>query len=74
MDRIVIEVDESTGKKWRLSSQKRKERISRQINVKLAEELADSKEEFLQYLDELRSKMKERGLTEEALEEILKDE
>lgn len=74
MERIVIEVDEATAKRWRLSSQKRRARVSQQMNITLAKELADSKEDFLQYLDELRSTMKERGLTEEILEEILKDE
>jgi hypothetical protein len=40
----------------------------------LAKELmADSKEEFKQYLDELGTSMKERGLTENILQEILKD-
>lgn len=74
MERIVIEVDDEVAKKWRISSQKRKNRVSQQVNIILAKELTDSKEEFLQYLDELRSTMKERGLTEEILEEILKDE
>jgi hypothetical protein len=74
MERIVIEVDDATAKKWRLSSQKRRDRVSQRVNITLAKELADSKEDFLQYLDELRSTMKERGLTEEILEDILKDE
>jgi phosphotransacetylase len=67
-------VDDDTAKKWRLSSQKRKNKVSQQVNITLAKELADSKEDFLQYLDELRSTMKERGLTEEILDRILKDE
>ncbi len=74
MERIVIEVDDDTAKKWRLSSQKLRNKVSQQVNITLAKELADSKEDFLQYLDELRAKMKERGLTEEILEKILKDE
>jgi len=74
MERIVIEVDEATGKKWELSSRKRKESLSQEINVKLARDLADTKEDFIQYLDELRLTMKERGLTEEKLQEILNDE
>lgn len=74
MERIVIEVDEATAKKWRMSSQKRRNIISRQVNITMAKELADSKEDFVQYLAELRSTMKERGLTEEVLEEMLKDE
>ncbi len=74
MERIVIEVDETTGKKWRLSSQKQKEKIAQKINIRLAKELSDSKEEFKQYLDELGAAMKERGLTETILQEILNDE
>lgn len=74
MERIVIEVDDDVAKKWRDSSKKRKEKISQEINVKLAKELYDSKEDFLQYLDELRNSMRERGLTEEVLQEILNDE
>jgi phosphotransacetylase len=75
MERIVIEVDETISKKWRLSSQKQREKISREINVRLAKELmADSKEEFKQYLDELGATMKERGLTEKILQEILNDD
>ncbi len=74
MERIVIEVDDDTAKKWRLSSQKRRNRVTQQVNITLAKELADSKEDFLQYLDELRSTMKERGLTEEILQKILSNE
>src|SRR6185312_11121421 len=33
MERIVIEVDEATAKKWRLSSQKRRNKVSQQVNI-----------------------------------------
>jgi len=36
--------------------------------------MADSKEEFKSYLDEIGKTMQERGLTEEILNDILKDE
>lgn len=71
MGRIVIEVDETVAKKWRLSSQERRDRISQQINLTIARELADSKEDFIQCLNEVRSKMKERGLTEALIQKIL---
>lgn len=74
MERIVIEVDDDVAKKWRYSSPKKKERISQEINIRLAKYLSESREEFLRYLDELGKTMKERGLTEEILQEILKDE
>lgn len=75
MERIVIEVDEITGKKWRLSSPQQKEKISKKINIRLAKELmVDSNEEFMRYLDEIGKTMQERGLTEETLQEILNED
>ncbi|MEJ7684796.1 MAG: hypothetical protein WKG06_44520 [Segetibacter sp.] len=75
MERIVIEVADATAKKWRLSSQQLRDKISQRINIKLAKELmADSKEEFKQFLDEVGETMKERGLTEDIPQDILKED
>jgi phosphotransacetylase len=74
MERIVIQVDDETAKKWRLASQKKRNEISQEMNLRIAKGLANSKEDFLQYLDELGAKMKERGLTEEILQDILNNE
>ena len=74
MERIVIEVDDEVAKKWRISSQRMKAKLSQEMNVKLAKGLSDSHEEFMQFLDELGKKAQERGLTEEILEEILKSD
>lgn len=71
MDRIVIEVDEATAKKWQLAPAKFKKEISESI----AKVLDDSKKEnFLTFLDELSEKMAQRGLTEQTLNDILKDD
>lgn len=73
MERIVIEVNDATAKKWRLSSQQLRDKISQRINIRLAKELmSDSKEELKQFLDEVGQTMQERGLTEEIVEDILK--
>lgn len=75
MERIVIEVNDATAKKWRMSSQQLRNDISQRINIKLAKELmADSKEEFKQFLNEVGATMQERGLTEDILKDILKDD
>lgn len=74
MERIVIEVTEATAKKWRLASQQRREKIAQQIDLSLAKELSDSKEEFKQFLDEVGATMQARGLTEDALKDILKED
>ena len=45
------------------------------MNIKTTTELFDyDKENFIQYLEQLRSTMAERGLTQEILDDILKDE
>lgn len=73
MERIVIEVNDATAKKWRLSSQQLRDKISQRINIRLAKELmSDSKEELKQFLDEVGQTMQERGLTEEIVQDILK--
>lgn len=74
MERIVIEVDDNTAKEWRLASKKLREKISEKINIRLAKELMDSREEFKQFLDEVGTTMKERGLTEQILQEILNED
>ncbi|MCA0364410.1 MAG: hypothetical protein LCH67_10220 [Bacteroidetes bacterium] len=74
MERIVLEVGDNTAKKWRLTSQKRREEIAKKIEINLAKELMnESKEDFKVFLTELRDTMKNNGLTEEVLSEILKD-
>lgn len=75
MERIVIEVEDATAKKWRLSSQQLRDKISQRINIRLAKELmSDSEEEFKRFLDEVGKTMKERGLTEDILQDILKED
>lgn len=74
MERIVIEVDNEVAKKWRLSSQKKKAKLSQEVNVKLAKGLSESREEFLQFLDEIGKTAQERGLTEDILNDILKED
>ena len=75
MERIVIEVGDATAKRWRISSRKRREEISREIEIRLAKKLmADSKEDFIAFLDEVGETMRQRGLTEEILNEILNED
>ena len=65
MEKIVIEVDEATGKKWSLAPEKFKKEISEKISESISKILNDTrKENFLAYLDEIGEKMKQRGLTE----------
>jgi outer membrane protein TolC len=75
MEKIVLEVDDKIAKLWRNISVEKKKVLANQINIILAEQLFEYDESsFRQYLDQLRDAMKERGLTQQALNDILKDE
>ncbi len=74
MERIVIEVDDTIAKKWRSASPLIKDEIAQRINIRLAKELMiDSTAAFKEFLDEVSATMQQRGLTEETLTDILKD-
>lgn len=74
MEKIVLEVDDRLAKAWRQASLEKRKEINNKISVHIGKELfAYSKEEFQQYLNELRNKMAERGLTQESLDEILNE-
>ena len=75
MERIIIEVSETTAKNWRLTSAKFKNVIAQKIDKDIEKVFAvNKKENFMAYLDELSDKMQQRGLTEEILADILKDD
>jgi len=75
MERIVLEVDDRVAKAWREAPSDKRRDITNKINLRMGKELfAYDKEGFVQYLDQLRDTMAERGLTQEILDDILKDE
>jgi hypothetical protein len=74
MEKIVLEVDDRIAKAWREASSEKRKEINSKMSVRIGKELFTySKEDFLLYLNELRGKMAERGLTQEALDEILNE-
>ena len=74
MERIVIEVEPGIALAWRRLSSARRKEITNRVGVRIGKEvLENSKEEYLAYLTELRTKMAERGLTQEILDEILNE-
>jgi hypothetical protein len=75
MERITIEVDNSIARAWREASDVKKRAINDKVSLSIARELfEDSTEEYINYLNTLRSEMAQAGLTQNELEKILKDE
>ncbi len=74
MDRIVMEVPANVAKAWRKASEKKRLTLENEVSARIGKELLkDSKEEYHQYINSLQKTMKERGLTQEVLDDILRD-
>ena len=74
MEKIVIEVSPKLAKVWRSLTPSRKRKLSKKVGKKLNSEVfINPTFSYLQYLDGLRNKMKERGLTQKFLDEILNE-
>lgn len=75
MERIIIEVNDATAKKWRSASGRLKKEISQYMDKQISA-IIDKKEEkdIILFLNELREEMAQKGLTQEVLDDILKDE
>jgi len=75
MERIVLEVDDRVAKAWREAPSDKRKDIATRINVRIGKELLGyDKDSFSQHLDKLLDTMAERGLTQEILDDILKDD
>lgn len=75
MEKIVLEVDDRVAKAWRGASIKLKQEIGGIMNKQIAFIIEKKKEkDIFQFLSVLRNQMVERWLTQEILNNILKDE
>lgn len=74
-ERIVLEVDAATAKKWRTSSYQLRSKMSRFLDKQINLIIDNSEpEDSIRFFDELRAEMQEKGLTQEILDNILDDE
>ena len=74
MERILIEVAPKVAKAWRKLTPARKKELAKKASDKIEKEvLDDPRQKYLKYLDTLRTKMAQRGLTQEILDEILSE-
>lgn len=72
MERIVIEVSDTTAKRWKMASSKFKKVISEKFAADIDFVTENYKDEdFLQALDEIGERLSKRGLTEKIVNEIL---
>ncbi len=74
MERIVIEVSSNVARAWRKAPENKRKQLGNEVSVRIGKELLKgSKEEYLSFIGELQQTMKERGLTQEILDDILNE-
>ena len=75
MERIVIEVDDQTAKKWKQASAKVKGQLEKNIEkqIEILSRVA-KEDEFFALLDKISDEAVRNGLTEEILEKLLNEE
>lgn len=75
MERIVIEVDEGTARKWKNVSHRFKKLLSKRFSSDIEFVLENYGESnFFEALDEIGERLAKRGLTEDIVNEILKSD
>ena len=75
MERIILEVNDTIARKWRISSFRFRSQLNKYIAEQLNEILDKSEpEDSIIFFDELRAEMKNKGLTQGKLDEILRNE
>ncbi len=75
MERIVIEVSPNVARAWRDAPDNKRKMLGNEVSMRIGKELLKgSKEEYMKYMDELQQTMKERGLTQEIMDEILNED
>ena len=75
MERIVIEVDDATAKKWKDASPEIKGQLEKNIEKQIEILSRGAKEDgFFTLLDKISDEAVKNGLTEEILEKLLNEE
>ena len=73
MERIVLEVDDATGKAYQQFSMKAKDEFNRVINLFLKKAINDADlNNYKKFLDEMSREAQANGLTPEILAELLR--
>lgn len=72
MERIVLEVDDKLAKAWQQASIAKRKAVGNKINQTIAEELLVAQtNEYSNFLKQTRTEMKDKGLSQDRLDNII---
>lgn len=74
MERIVLEIDSDTAKKWQNASLEKRKKLSNSLAQIISRTLKEKDEDFWLFVDRISQKATEKGMTEEKLAQLLNEE
>jgi len=74
MDRIVVEVDDISAKKWRYASKEKREQLNNTISNILKKALDKPEDDFWQFVEKVGKKAEANGLAEDQLNKLLNED
>lgn len=74
MERIVLEIDSLSARKWEQASYDKKIRLSKSISQIIARSLNERDDDFWSFIDRISEKAASNGLTEEKLDQLLNED
>lgn len=74
MERIIIEVDEITGKRWKYASMETRQKLSEKISQIMTVALNKDEDDFWPFLEKIRKNAETKGFSDEILNQVLSEE
>ncbi len=74
MERIVIEVDEITGKRWKYASPEIRRKLAEEVGKIMKAALNKTEDDFWPFLENIRKKAEDKGFSDDILNQILGEE
>lgn len=74
MERIIIEVDEITGKRWKYASIETRQKLSEKISQIMTVALNKDEDDFWPFLEKIRKNAETKGFSDEILNQVLSEE
>lgn len=74
MERIIIEVDEITGKRWKYASLETRKKLSEKISQIMTVALNKDEDDFWPFLEKIRKNAETKGFSDEILNQVLIEE
>lgn len=74
MERIVIEVDDATARKWKYASTEMRQKLAEKVGQNMKTALNKGEGDFWSFLEKLRKNAETKGFSDDILNQVLSEE